>query len=143
MALEVREDKEAWERTRWTWENSGSGSCRKEESGRITEEWVTELRHLPCIVTDHTGGREDNREQEGKDRIESNMWQEDRIGDIRWQEDSIIYNLEDIYSSIGGRHKHVDANHIRKIPIIVESEAHDDEMEDYYENHKVWPARSP
>merc|ERR1712013_761295 len=43
MALEEREDKETWERTRWTW--GISDTCNK--SGQRTEQWVTEMRDLP------------------------------------------------------------------------------------------------
>ena len=133
MALEVKEDRETWERTRWTWENSGSDSCKKEESGRMTDQWVTDLIHLPYIVTDHTVRREDNMEEREEDtvedRVKDKVWQADRTGDRVWQEDRIISSL-------------VDDKHIRRIPIILESENLDDEMEDYYENHKAWPARS-
>ena len=126
MALEEKEDKETWERTRWTW--GISDTCNK--SGQRTEQWVTEMRDLPHIVTDHAGrtgqGRKDNREQRVEDMMEV------KNGD----------NYVDVYTSSIDILKHMNDKHMRDIPIIVESEADDDEMDDYYENYKAWPGRS-
>ena len=80
-------------------------------------------------------------EQRVKERVEHNVLQEDSIDDTMQQEDKIISHLLEVYSSIG-INKHVDDRNIKEIPIIVESEAPDDEMDDYYENHKAWPSRS-
>jgi hypothetical protein len=92
MSLEEREEKETWERTRWTWENA---SC-----GKIGERTT--------------------------------------IGDDC--KDSFLvnaYSIVDIPVHVADKH--------RQVPIIVEtsvSEANDEEMDDYYENHKAWPTSS-
>ena len=57
LSLEERDEKETWERTRWTWKNAGCNSCKKEAMGERTDYLVRDMGHLPCIVTDHTAGR--------------------------------------------------------------------------------------
>ena len=59
MSLEEREEKETWERTRWTWENA---SC--DRVGERTAYWVRDMGHLPCIVTDHAVNKDNMHHQE-------------------------------------------------------------------------------
>ena len=68
MSLEEREDKETWERTKWTWENTDCESGKGEDTGQRTGQWVGDMRDLPYIVTDHAArvgkGRKDNMQKE-------------------------------------------------------------------------------
>ena len=145
MSLEEREDKETWERTKWTWENTDCESGKREDSGRRTGQWVGDMRHLPYIVTDHAGrvgeGRKDNI-QKGGEKSDG-----DKAGRVRTvseaRDDCKDTYLVDAYSSLDIA-KHCRDKHRQDIPIIVESSDSDDEdeLDDYYENHKAWPTRS-
>ena len=130
MSLEEREEKETWERTRWTWENT---SCDK--IGERTAYWVRDMGHLPQIVTDHAVSK-DNMHQPGYARQGVKA---DRANGDDCKDSFLVaaYSKLDIQEHVADKH--------RQVPIIVENsdgEANDEEMDDYYENHKAWPNRS-
>ena len=130
MSLEEREEKETWERTRWTWENA---SC--DRVGERTAFWVRDMEHLPHIVTDHAV-RRDNMYHQGDTGQGDKAYRS--IGDDC--NDSFLVNA---YSILDIPVHVADKN--RQVPIIMEtsdSEANDEEMDDYYENHKAWPTSS-
>ena len=127
MALEEREVRETWERTRWTWET------RDEEEESKKEGNIREFQHLPQIVTDHSVGRTRDiefRENHPRKAVEQTK-------------DSSRFHG---YSSIDVIRPMIEKVQ-REVPIVVETSENevdyvDDEMEDYYENHKEWPTRS-
>jgi hypothetical protein len=149
MSLEERAEKETWEKTRWAWENT-----TYDRIGERTSYWVRDMRHLPHIVTDHGVGR-DNMHQQGDTRQGDKA---DRTRNICIAEDDCkdsflvaAYSTLDLLVHVDEKHRHLETSDREandkygKVPITVESsesEADDDEMEDYYENHKAWPSSS-
>eukprot|EP00092_Neocalanus_flemingeri_P005137 GFUD01005525.1.p1 GENE.GFUD01005525.1~~GFUD01005525.1.p1 ORF type:complete len:218 (+),score=65.40 GFUD01005525.1:28-681(+) len=161
MSLEEREEKETWERTRWTWENNNLESWSSPPLGQRTHQWVRDdhdqtpayqtvldarqEEQLPHIVTDHTGREagEGNKDQKHQKGLTSEI---DKA--LRTKNITVENNCKDstFVNALSGLDllKHVNAKHKEDIPIIMDSSSSgtDNEMEDYYENHTDWPRNS-
>ena len=145
MSMEEREEKETWERTQWTWTDDAAAGCDDKE--RTTQEWVKETRHLPQIVTDHGSARV-SRSPKPHRKARTSFVQDKEFRPFHAAKvaddckDSFIFSA---YKSLELLNQ-VTRKHQYEIPVKIEGiggEAEeDDEMEDYYENHKAWPTRS-
>ena len=138
MSLEEKEEEETWERTRWTWENKSwdiyngqmVGQRARDSHGQeqaMAYQTVFDAREtdqLPHIVTDHE-----------HEEVTSEM---EKV--FRREEDGKSGNALSSLDLLD----HVNIKHKEDIPTQLDTSASetDDEMEDYYENHKDWPERS-
>ena len=138
MSLEEKEEEETWERTRWTWENKSwdiyngqmVGQRVRDSHGQAqamayqTVFDAREMDQLPHIVTDHE-----------HEEVTSEVEKVFRRGEDG-KSGNVLSSLDLL--------DHVNIKHKEDIPTQLDSRSSetDDEMEDYYENHKDWPETS-